>query len=392
MSRKLILTCSLLFFITFGYAKTDVGYNLNFQLSKRDFVDTIAIEYRHHQVLVPVEMNGKTYRFLLDTGAGHAVVYDDQLFEGCQPAGTIVSRDAIGKKDTVQLVVLPPLTLGTLTLTGCQATVQHRAVQRRGIDGILGFDIVCKGLHMKIDVQNNLLILTDRKKLFAKENGHVVKYKLDYHVPYINVKPFKGYTERALFDTGSRHLYSMNKQSFDKGEKACLAQNPLQIEGRSIGRHAIGLQGTEPLGEVVFLRLDSLCLGSYSFGNLHTITTQGGSHLGARLLEYGAVTFNPHKKRITFQPFENENRIMVDNEQLQKAIVNENGRPVVGLVWEQSEPYKAGLREGDIILKADERPIRSFADYIAFRPLLGHVYTVIVRDRRGFTKEVKMKW
>lgn len=392
MNRKLLLTFFLLYLITFGYAKTEVGYNLNFQLSRRDFVDTIAIEYRDHQVLVPVEMNGKTYRFLLDTGAGHAVVYDDLLFEGCQPVGTIASRDAIGNNDTVQLVALPPLTLGSLTLTGCQATVQHRAVQRRGIDGIFGFDIVCKGLYMKIDVQNSCLILTDRKEIFAKEKGHTVKYKLDYHVPYFTVKPFKGYAERVLFDTGSRHLYSMNKQSFDKGETACMAQNPLQIEGRATGRHAIGLQGTEPLGEVVFLCLDSLCLGKYSFGDLHTITTQGGSHLGARLLEYGAVTFNPHKKRMIFQPFKNENRVMVVNEQLQKAIVNENGRPVVGLVWEKSEPYKAGLREGDIILKADEQPIRSFADYIAFRPLLGHVYHVIVRDRRGFTKEVKMKW
>jgi len=392
MNRNLLLALLFLLSLTYGCAQMRGGYSLDFKLSKSEFADTIAIAYRNSQVLVPVEINGKTYRFLLDTGAGHAVVYDDQIFEGSQFVGNIVSRDAIGRKDTVSMLTLPPLTLGTLTLTGCRATVQHRAVRRRGIDGILGFDLMCKGLQMKIDVREGWLILSDRKKFFDKEGGISMKYKIDYHVPYLRAKPFKGYAETVLFDTGSRQLYSMNIQSFHKGEAACMKQNASQVEGRSIGRHAIGLSGTEPLGEVVFLCVDSLALGDYSFGQLHTLTTQGGSHVGARLLEYGSVIFIPRRRRIVFQPYEEGRRTLVGNEQLQKAIVNEQDLPVVGLVWERGEPYKAGLRQGDIILSADDTPINSFADYLSFHPLLGQVYHIVVRDKRGFLKEVRMKW
>ncbi len=367
-------------------------YRLDFELSKHDFADTIQIEYTRDRVFVPVIVNGEQRRFLLDTGAGHAVVYDDSPIEGCMPAGTIASHDAIGRRHNVELVRLPPLTLGTLTLTGCQATLQHRPVKNSRIDGILGFDLVCKGLQMKIDTQKGILILTDRKKFFQQETGHQFKYRLHLHVPHLSVSPFEGYQEHVLFDTGSRSLYAINKQHFDEAEEACLAQNAEQIEGRSWGSHAIGFQGVEPAGEVVFLHLDDLRLGDFSFHDVHTLTTQGGSHLGAQILKYGAVIFNPRKKTMLFQPFGNDEFCIVNNKQLEKAIIRENGLPVVGLIWERCEAFQAGLRQGDVILKADNRPIASFADYVAFRPLRGHVYTLTVRDRRGFLKEVKMEW
>ncbi len=375
-----------------GYAQTHGSYSLDFKLSKKDFADSITIEYKNHLVYVPVKIGGQTYRFLFDTGASHAVVYDDMVFQGCSQVGSIASYDAVGKKDMVKILSMPPMTIGTLTLTGCQATLQHRPVKRPGVDGILGFDLVCKGLSVKIDTRQNLMIITDRKKFFADEKGYEMKYKMNFHVPYLTVTPFKGYQEQALFDTGSRRLYSMNKASFDKGEKACMAQNARQIEGRAEGRYSIGMTGAEPLGEVVFLCLDDLSLGGYSFGDLHTLTTQGGSHIGARLLEYGSVVMNPKSRCILFQPYNHATHTTVGNKQLEKAIVNEKGQPVVGLVWEKSEAYKAGLRQGDVILKANEQPIRSFDEYLTFRPLIGQVYTITVRDRRGFLKEVKMKW
>jgi hypothetical protein len=45
-----------------------------------------------------------------------------------------------------------------------------------------------------------------------------------------------------------------------------------------------------------------------------------------------------------------------------------------------------------VLLKADGREVGSFADYARRRYLIGHVYTFVVRDVRGFLKEVKMEW
>ena len=368
------------------------GYKLDFTVSERNFADTLSIEFDHDRVMVPVVVGGDTLRFLLDTGASQAVVYDDSPISGCVPDGFILSHDAVGHTDTVAVMKLPSVGLGRITFTGLRATVQHRAVKRSGIDGILGFDIVNRGLLMKVDVEHRRLIITDQKKFFDKEKGYSLRYKLNYHVPYITVEPFRGFKERVLFDTGSRRLYAMKWASYEAAERFCVSQNPKQVEGRTYGRYAIGLHGTEPSGPVAFLALDRLAFGEFGFCDVHTLTTQGGSHVGAPLLRYGAVVFNPRRKHVIFQPYTDNDYCVVANEQLKKAIVNEKGKPVVGLVWDKSEAYKAGLRQGDIIIKADERTINSFADYISFRPIIGHVYRVIVRDRRGFQKEVYMEW
>lgn len=368
-----------------------VRYNLNFTLSKKNFADTIAISQERDRVLVPVSIGGRCYQFLLDTGATQAVVYEDAMITGCETIGEIASYDANNRKTTVQMVTLPPLTIGTLTLTGCQATVQKRVEGNRHFDGIIGFDIVNKGLQMKIDIRKKSLILTDRKKFFDKETGYKLKYRLKRNVPYIKVSPFSTYQDTVLFDTGSPVLYTINKGSFDTGEP--LMGNRSQIEGRSIGRLFRGFSGIEPRSEVVFLALDSLSVSGFILKDIHTISTQGNSHIGAGLLKYGVVTFIPNKKAMLFQPHDDRGSSEVGNRQIEKAVIpSDDGLPMIGLIWERSEAFSAGFREGDIIIKADGKHVGSFQDYRRFRPVNGQVYTFEVRDRRGFTKTVKATW
>ncbi len=363
-------------------------YQHNFTLDKTDFVDSITIEWERGQVFLPVEIGGKPYRFLFDTGAAQAVVYADTPIDGCQSAGMIRSQDATGAMDTVQMVTLPPLTMGQLTLTGCQATIQHRPVKGRNIDGIIGFNLINRGLSAKIDVHNQLLILTDRKDFFNREQGFEARYRLKFHVPYLEVSPFGKYKEWTLFDTGSRQLYTMSHKSFEACDAKAGDLMDSQVEGRSMGRHAIGHFGVEALHEVVFLNFSQMRVCDYTFSNLHTLTTQGESSLGAGMLDFGAVIFNPRKKRVRFQPYNQQIEVSVNNQQLDIAFVPEKGMPSVGLVWEQSEPYRLGFRQGDIITKIDDTPIRSFSHFVAYPFVIGRVYLFIVKDPRGFSREI----
>ena len=361
----------------------------NIVLSKADFSDSIAIEWERGQVYVPLLINGEAYRFLLDTGAGQSVVYDDTPIAGTQQVGRILAHDAVGRSDTVQVVQLPPLQLGTIMLRGCRATVQHRAVKRQNVDGIIGFELVNSGLSIKIDVQNNHLIITDRRNFFDAEGGQVLRYRLNYHVPYVEVQPLGRFREQVLFDTGSRQLFAMNKKSFD----AAYSQNSLSpdfhVEGRSVGRHAIGHSGTEVRGEVAFLQLNGLHLGKQVFAGLHTLTTQGESHLGAALLRYGTVSFNPRRKRMFFRPYVVSDTCRVDNRQMEIAFVSDRGLPCVGLVWEGGEPYRRGFREGDIIQEIDHRPVFSFAQFLSWGFEPGREYCFTLQDTQGLRHEVR---
>ena len=364
-------------------------YRDDFTLNRTDFVDSIAIEWDHHQIYLPVEINGHRYRFLFDTGAGQAVVYADTPIDGCTPAGFIRSHDAVGAVDTVKMVVLPPVTMGRLTIKGCQATIQHRPVRGRNIDGIIGFNLINGGLSAKIDVRNRLLILTDRKNFFKHEQGTEARYRLNFHVPYFELTPFGNYKEPTLFDTGSRALYVMHRNSFD----ACAAMTGHQtdtiVEGRSMGRHSIGHFGNELLSEVIFLHFYQLKVCGYTLRNLHTLTTQGESHLGASLLNYGAMIFDPRKKRVRFQPYNQQTEAHVGNKQLEIAFVPERGMPSVGLVWEQGEPYKIGFRQGDVILRIDDSIVMDFTQFVSWPFVMGREYRFTVRGRDGQTRELR---
>ena len=366
-------------------------YRADFSMTAIDFVDTLTIEWEREQVFVPVTINGRSYRFLLDTGAGMSVVFSGTPLADSPHAGDIISHDATGRSDTVAMVTLPPMQLGSVSLYGCRAVVHQRAASIPSFDGILGFDLVNGGLSMKIDVPHRQLIITDLKRLFDREPGAVgLKYRLHFHVPYIDIIPFGRRHELVLMDTGSRQFFSMNKNHFDEAvEGHSLWENEV-IEGRSMGRHALGHHGIEPEGEVAFLRLNHLRLGRYAFSDVHAITTQGGSHLGAPLLAYGSVAFNPRSRRMIFVPATDEQPIAVGNQQLEIAFVADSlGRAQVGLLWEQGVPYRQGFRQGDIIEQIDHRPVRNFAHFVGWGFEQGREYLFTVCSPQGQRREVR---
>jgi len=388
-------------------------YNPNFGLSAENFCDTISIDVEDDLILVPVQINNKVYRFCLDTGSSQGMVYANSNIPDLVPLGNIISRDANNHVDTVQVIQLPPFTLPTnssqLTVSGYVASLMPRHSISDKYDAIIGFDLFNRGICAKIDKQRGLLILTDEKKLFRAEEkaGYTLRYKLKWFVPYLYVSPFVRHTDEALFDTGAPLFYTMSRESFDEhlaSDLANLHKNlgagiERQVEGRAEGHLTLGGFGLEKKDEVVFLHLDRLKWGDFAFTDLHTITTQGASKIGAKFLDFGTVIINPFRKHITFQPYPNEvpsseegpgvSSVHVGNKQFSVAFVPYKGHAVVGLIWEGSPPYKAGMRQGDVILQIDQRPINSFADFQRFGFIKGERHRFRLRDQQGVEKIVE---
>ena len=426
----------------FLYAQQLHRYNPNFGLSAENFCDTISIDVEDDLILMPVRIDNKVYRFCLDTGSSQGMVYANSNIPNLVPLGNIISRDANNHVDTVQVIQLPPFTLPTnssqLTVSGYVASLMPRHSISDKYDAIIGFDIFNRGICAKIDKQRGLLILTDEKKLFRAEEkaGYTLRYKLKWFVPYLYVSPFVRHTDEALFDTGAPLFYTMSRESFDShlaSDLANLHKNlgagiERQVEGRAEGHLTLGGFGLEKKDEVVFLHLDRLKWGDFAFTDLHTITTQGASKIGAKLLDFGTVIINPFRKHITFQPYPAASdslptgatgvfraatdvaaapqrganpsfateggrggapSVRVGNKQFSVAFVPYKGQAVVGLIWEGSPPYKAGMRQGDVILQIDQRPINSFADFQRFGFIKGERHRFRLRDQQGVEKIVE---
>lgn len=366
-------------------------YKLNFSLSVEDFADTISISVDQGRVYVPVSIGGHTYRFLLDTGAGMSGIYSDTRIDGAKPIGHITSHDANGQSHMTPVVSLPAMQLGNLTVTGYRVNVVNRPPGVKNADGIVGFDIFNKGLLGKIDVRQKRLILTDRKTLFRDEPGYEARYRLNFHVPQVTVSPFEGFKEAVRFDTGDRSLYTISRETLEQAAME-VDQHLIdsQTEGRTVGSLRMSHYGTETTDEVTALCLWQLRWGDYSFYNVRTLTAQGRATIGAALLNYGTVIINPHKRRLIFQPYDGGEGTMVDNRLPDIYYVPLHGMASVGLVWEDSEPYRQGFRQGDIILQINDTPIRSFRQFTAFPFIKGMTYTLTLRDKEGRDKQVRL--
>lgn len=376
-------------------------YNPNFEISARNFCDTIPIEIEDDQIYLNVEIQGRRYRFNLDTGSSQGMVFRGDFLRSCKELGNIISRDANNHLDTVKVVQMPSFRLGKIRISGYVASLMPRPSVSNKYDAIIGFDLFNRGLCAKIDARRKLLILSDRKKIFDYESGYTLKYKLKWFVPYVTVSPFIRHDDQALFDLGSKSLYTMSKQSFDEHVVKDLSRlsRPLgadiqrQVEGRTVGQMSIGGHGAEQRGEVVFLKLDRLKWGEFAFEDLRTMTTQGASRIGAELLRYGNVIINPFKKTITFQPFTISDRVTIGNKPMRVAFVPRGNKATVGLVHPQSDAYKAGLRSGDTILQIDDREIRTFQQFLSFPFVEGRNYDFTVKDLKGNIKHVEMsRW
>jgi hypothetical protein len=328
---------------------------------------------------------------MLDTGAGMGVVYSNTHISGMTVVGQIKSHDANGQMRAVDVVTLPPLRLGNLTVTGYQANRLGRPGRAEDADGIIGFDIFNKGLLGKIDVRHRQLILTDRKDFFKDEGGYEARYRLDFHVPYVTVSPFGRHREEVLFDTGDRSLYTISRQSFERGAEKWGGELNGQVEGRTMGSYRISHFGTEQNARVTKLCLRQLRWGDFAFCQVRALTSQGHSALGAGILDYGAVIINPLRHRLIFQPYDGEATCTVDNTLPDIYYVPQKGQPAVGLVWEDSDLYREGLRQGDVIVSIDDRPVNTFGQFMTFKYIAGHTYTYSVRDARGFMKKVTVK-
>ncbi len=278
-------------------------YDTDFMLSRKRFVMTIPIEVERNQLYLPVTIGGRQYRFKLDTGASQGVIYDDVDMPGLQELGYIKSEDATGASRQVTTVELPPMTIDSLTISHFKVQRMHRNMVRQGDDGIIGFALFHYGLAARIDARAGQMILTDRKNYFKEAAGEALKYRLKWHVPYVKVSPFEGAEDEVLFDTGSPMLYAPNSERLEQ-MIAAVPDAEEQIEGVTYGRRVMGHFGPENVSRITLLKLERLKWGAFQFQDVRCATVQGASHVGAPVLQYGALVINPFRRLLIFQPYD----------------------------------------------------------------------------------------
>ena len=202
---------------------------------------------------------------------------------------------------------------------------------------------------------------------------------------------YPNYEERDLYiDTGSPLPYAVNADRFSQIER----RHPEiadQIEGTTYGSQTIGHFGTERSGRIVLLNLRRLLWGDFAFHDIHCTTVSGGSHIGAPLLDYGAVVIDPFRRQLVFQPYDGMTSVTMANRLHDIVIVEHSGRAMVGMVLADGKAWNAGFRQGCLIEQVNGQPL-TFQQFLRYRWIRNLEYEFTLRLPNGMRTTLRALW
>lgn len=362
---------SLIIYLIFSLPLISFSQNINFNqgsVNSKEYFEVIQYEFVLGKIVIPVTINQKTYKFILDTGApnifSNTVLKDNNLIIG----DSINISDANNLNEAMKSAMVPQLKIGNLTFENQAGLVydfdKHILMKCYGIDGIIGSNLFRKSI-LKIDSQNQSITITNKIKQLKIENKPMKMVLVNNQLsPYIKLKFIgkdnKKASDMVLVDTGMDGLYDMSKRAYSIFEK----HNIFNVIGTSTGIGDIGLFGSGNATEQKLLQVETTLLNQYELKNLVTSTTSdNNSRIGLDFLKHGNLTFDFINKKFYFEPV---NRVELDpRPKFQTSL--QNDKVVIGLIWDEN--LKKLMNSGDEVISIDQENISemSLCNYLAHK-------------------------
>lgn len=239
-------------------------------VSSNQFYAELQYEKSLDLIFVPVEIRGKTYRFLFDTGAPNVISNELRDVLAVQSKGRGKVGDSQGNSDKLGVVKLDTIGIGGIEFYNTSAIVAdlNYAVELKclKIDGIVGANLM-KLAYWKIDARNQLLTLSSNLDTLKSglSNPHTLPFtpKKTY-TPLVDLWLNDSLIKNFTYDTGSGGYISLGRNS-ETLKGAQIAE--------FVGYGSTGLYGSN-LDSIRYgkieVRLDSLSqtgIAEYSQGN-----------------------------------------------------------------------------------------------------------------------------
>lgn len=288
----------LILFINFG-CKSTKNLLMNGDITITENVAKIPIDVKTKLPFVKIEINGKEYNFLFDTGAITCI--SSNLYKELQlnPKKNILVYDSQGNKKKEVITIIPKLKIGSVLMKNVSSVVinfNSFGFKCTKIDGIIGSNHL-KDLFVKVDnkervieIINNLSLLD--KTGFDKEWDFTEnKFKKP-----ILVSTFYGKKMRFLFDTGANSYIDINKKFFEE-VKDSIKTSFITFEGNSTE----GIYGKDKVNNSIhFFKPEKLEIAEHSFKD-ELVSTGFSNLIGNDYLEHFNYILDWKHKKIYFK-------------------------------------------------------------------------------------------
>ena len=346
----------LFILLTINNYSQNKGLNIGYTKSKNYF-EEFHFDFIKNKIIVPVEIEGVTYKFILDTGAPNIISEELNKVINPKPLQIIPVTDANGKRNKLSVVSVKTLKFGNIIFKNTATLVYNLntnpILKCFGIDGFIGSNMLRHSI-IQIDAEQQKIILTDNRKKLNLNKKNSVKIKLidPQSSPYlwIALKGTNHAKEHVLIDTGMDGIYDIALKNYTLLKKEKIF-TPI---GESKGASGISLFGDVPLKKHLKLHLPTLKINGLEIKNSITHTTNDdNSRIGAKILKYGIITIDFKNKRFYLNPKHKTINIKAPPLNFSKTI--KNGKLIIGFVWDTK--LKEKISYGDEILEINGKKI-----------------------------------
>ena len=293
-------------------------------LQSQTKADTVTIETSGNYITMPVTLNGKSRRFILDTGCGANVVFShavDNLEQVTLNGDSIVGSTGSTEAAGIMMGRLKVSSFDSEDLTPIYVTAVDSIMMLRA-DGIVGMQYLLSHnrMNMKIDVRRQQVIFTRDKHLFDDEEGTKLRTKIADNRLTIKTKISPGVkVKNVVVDTGCDHLFALDADDFN--------YIMTHKHGERFSHQVVGEKSSE-MGDMyglseqptTALLLDQLTVAGLRFHNVD-VETGRESLLGFPLLQAASVIIYHKGKRIKVSPYTvvRDYRIVRQEEKVKRA-------------------------------------------------------------------------
>ncbi|QWX83604.1 clan AA aspartic protease [Cellulophaga sp. HaHaR_3_176] len=320
----------------------------------KNYFEKITFEFVKEKILIPVKIEGKTYRFILDTGSPNVI--SKEIYDLIKPKliKSIPISDANGNEKNMDVVLLNKLEIGNVTFEQTATLVydlnSNPIFECSGADGFIGSNMLRNSI-IQIDNKKKTVLLTDNLKNLSvnKKESNKIQLTETQSSPFVWIK-FKGKNkgkEQVLIDTGADGIYDIAKDNYGVFRE----ENIFEILGESEGASSIGIFGGASKNTHFKLLLPILEINGTELNNIITETTNDdNSRIGAELLEYGIITIDYINKRFYFSPNTSDKNTAKPDYGFTRTL--KDNKLVVGFVWDKSLLTK--IKYGDAIIAVNQ--------------------------------------
>jgi hypothetical protein len=348
---------------------------------QQNFIETIPFRSALDEILITVEIGGKPYNFLFDTGAGTVISKELQSQLNLTPVFKNKMVDGAGSEQEEDVVTLDKLKAGNITFDHVGAAVADLSEFENyfcfKLDGIFGTNMmrICS---WEIGYKNKTLTFSDKK------------IKPDFDADDISfIESFSGnpvlklqmgeYNFQALLDTGKNQTLDIPDSLYFQSR---VSKNSKFAKG--FGRREITLFNKKPMEEYAG-KLDSLYVGHLLFKDIFIrVTPSNMILLGNKFFTNFDKIILDWKRGKLYLP-KGGKPLAEDTLTYGFTPQPQNGKIVVVFLWEDSEAKKQGMEIGDVLTAIDGHDVSTIspADWCVLFPTFKKKGTIELTAARG---------